>query len=376
MAQKNTVKVPKEKSGMEWPELVSLDFSSKESLTEQLYAKLRRAITGGLLKNGEKIPSIRKLAELCSTSVRVPIAAIARLEQEGLVLQRPRIGCTVVKRGRPDMYGRILIIDAGVAGSFNFDVKRKSLVNALETAGLHVDIITAPQFIPGKPYDTSKIEQALKYSPDLVICESGGVLKTLELLGVPYYASSVLWTPDLRGCIGYSMYTARFVFLEFAADAKRQKIKSALQVRLDGIFHSAKSEFAENSIPMEDMVILPDNNSRPFGDMRRNAYAAVKSRLSAGVKKRPELVYFADDYLAAGGLLAIAELGLKIPRDIKVVALTNCGNEPASCRELTRIEHDPWDQTHIVYAVRRYLKTRRPVGAVLVSPRYIRGETF
>ena len=150
MAQKNTVKVPKEKSDRKWSELVSLDFSSKESLTSQLHAKLHCAITGGSLKTGEKIPGIRKLAKLCSTSVRVPIAAIARLEQEGLVLQRPRIGCTVVKRGRPDMYGRILIIDAGVAGSFNFDVKRKSLVNALETAGLHVDIITAPQFIPRK----------------------------------------------------------------------------------------------------------------------------------------------------------------------------------------------------------------------------------
>jgi DNA-binding LacI/PurR family transcriptional regulator len=124
------------------------------------------------------------------------------------------------------------------------------------------------------------------------------------------------------------------------------------------------------------MVVLSDSNDRPLGALRRKAYAAVKERLSSRVKRRPELVYFADDYIAAGGLLAIAELGLKIPRDIKVVALTNRGNEPASCRELTRIEHDPWDQTHIVYAVRRYLKTRRPVGAVLDSPRYIRGETF
>lgn len=376
MTRKNTAKAPKEKSDRKWSELVSLDFSSKESLTSQLHAKLHCAITGGSLKTGEKIPGIRKLAELCSTSVRVPIAAIARLEQEGLVLQRPRIGCTVVKRGRPYLHGRVLVIDAGVAGSFHPDVKHKSLVNALETAGLHVNFMTAPQFIPGIPYDSSKIEQAVKDPPDLVICDSGGVLETLERLGVPYYAGSVLWTPGMRGCIGYLMYTARSAFLEFAAEAKRQKIRSALQVRLNGISHSAKTEFTEKSIPLEDMVVLSDSNDRPLGDLRRKAYAAVKERLSSRVKRRPELVYFADDYLAAGGLLAIAELGLKIPRDIKVVALTNRGNEPASCRELTRIEHDPWDQTHMVEAVLRYLKTRRPVGAVLDSPRYIRGETF
>ena len=59
------------------------------------------------------------------------------------------------------------------------------------------------------------------------------------------------------------------------------------------------------------------------------------------MKKLPELVYFADDNLALGSLIAFAEQGLRVPNDLFVVSLSNRGSAlPFAC-DLACVEMDP-----------------------------------
>jgi DNA-binding LacI/PurR family transcriptional regulator len=93
--------------------------------------------------------------------------------------------------------------------------------------------------------------------------------------------------------------------------------------------------------------------------------------------RRPDLVYFTDDYLARGGFWALEELGLRVPDDMKVVTLTNYGNAPFYPRPLTRIECNPYrNAASVARLVLRFLRTRRFTGSVVEDVRYIRGETF
>ena len=93
--------------------------------------------------------------------------------------------------------------------------------------------------------------------------------------------------------------------------------------------------------------------------------------------RRPDLVFFGDDYFARGGLWALERCGLRVPEDVKVVTLVNSFNSPFYPKRLTRFEHSPFDEAQkMVQMVMRYFKTGRPPRTVLCDTRYIRGETF
>ena len=93
----------------DWDEADSfrLDRAGSASLSSQLADNLRRAIRNHIFRPGDVLPGIRRLAELCGTSVRVPIQALAELESEGLIKSRARIGSAVARRpaGRLDADG-------------------------------------------------------------------------------------------------------------------------------------------------------------------------------------------------------------------------------------------------------------------------------
>ena len=94
-------------------------------------------------------------------------------------------------------------------------------------------------------------------------------------------------------------------------------------------------------------------------------------------KPRPALVFFSDDYIAMGGLMALAHHGLRIPRDIKVVSFANTGFGPVAPVSLTRLAMDPHrDGKNIASALVSYLQTGRFGSTIVVRPDYIMGCSF
>jgi DNA-binding transcriptional MocR family regulator len=61
-------------------------------LYETLAAQLRGQITSGVLRAGERLPSIRRLAQAHGVSAATAVQACLHLEREGLALARPRSG--------------------------------------------------------------------------------------------------------------------------------------------------------------------------------------------------------------------------------------------------------------------------------------------
>ncbi|MEQ4574023.1 MAG: winged helix-turn-helix domain-containing protein, partial [Gammaproteobacteria bacterium] len=61
-------------------------------LYEALAAQLRGQIAGGVLRAGERLPSIRRLAQAHGVSAATAVQACLQLEREGLASARPRSG--------------------------------------------------------------------------------------------------------------------------------------------------------------------------------------------------------------------------------------------------------------------------------------------
>ena len=76
--------------------------------------------------------------------------------------------------------------------------------------------------------------------------------------------------------------------------------------------------------------------------MSKGGFAAIQEWFASKRGAwRPDVVFFTDDYAAQGGLIALKNLGLRIPEDVAVVSHANKGHGPVWEKPLTRLEMDP-----------------------------------
>jgi len=91
----------------------------------------------------------------------------------------------------------------------------------------------------------------------------------------------------------------------------------------------------------------------------------------------PDVFLFWDDFVAQGALLAFRERRLRIPKDVKIVSLSNRGLGPVYSESLTRFECDASEAGEKVsaYVLALLAKGRLPPVPV-ISPHYVFGATF
>ena len=81
---------------------------------------LRRAIRTGFCRPGDRLPSVRELVAHFDVSNRVPVAAIKKLREEGLVEAAPRNGCVVRHVRMPHWKGHVICIVP--SGEFSYGI--------------------------------------------------------------------------------------------------------------------------------------------------------------------------------------------------------------------------------------------------------------
>jgi DNA-binding transcriptional regulator YhcF (GntR family) len=89
---------------MEWHATESefrVDREDELPLGAQLARKLRSLISAGRIASGERLPSVRKLAELAGVNVNTVRAVYQRLENEGVLVSEQGRGTFVAKRSTP-----------------------------------------------------------------------------------------------------------------------------------------------------------------------------------------------------------------------------------------------------------------------------------
>ena len=93
--------------------------------------------------------------------------------------------------------------------------------------------------------------------------------------------------------------------------------------------------------------------------------------------RKTDLVYFSDDHLCRGALIAFLQTGVRIPEDIRLATWANRGNVPVYAKDLTRLEINPVaDAAKVADACVATLSGGKPVKGVRLDTVFEHGETI
>lgn len=360
-------------------DICRLDFSACGTLASQLADNICRAIAGGNLRPGEKLPSIAKMAELCGTSVRVPREAVRQLENEGVLKGRPRSGLIVLGKKRFVWRGSVLFISYGRQSYFYRGVLFKNIAQRLSEDGWRVDFVNLACGEGGTFKQMEPLNRSLQNGHRLVIGAhlDEKVLLMLRKSGVPYFSITGMGGVDNGAAEGLVALSETKAIAEFAEASGKAGVRHALRVTIDDSDEFFAMPFGELRIGTEDMIVRPDTSISRFENSSRFVFEQVVARLTDRKAAKVDLVYFADDSFTAAGLWALEHVGLRIPDDIRVVTFSNRGNRPFFKVPLACIEHDLMGQAdRIANCMIDFLNGRKCPHRITCSARFVPGATL
>ena len=357
--------------------LVGLGDGVRGTLSDKLAERIREAIAVGEYRPGDSLPTIHELAKRLGTSIKVPEKALQRLAGEGLVRSRPRLGSVVLGDDQFHWRGHILV----VAPSSNYVYMHTMLIGALRAyfaaAGYLVTVVSA-RSASNSHVDQKPLRHALRGAVRLVVTlsENNLVLDAINESGVLYVAVCGRAVKS-KGCVGSIPFSCAPAISQFARRCIARGVHSVAVVgQTRRSVADAARQIAAAGIKVVQVVTGDaDGFSRPEA-VSRGAMLTF-ARLLESRDRLPDVFLFRDDWVCSGALLAILEAGLSVPRDMKVVTLSNKGLGPIYSKPFTRLEvdHDAYSRT-IARAVLDYLEGKPFPKGLVLSPEYVEGETF
>jgi len=359
-----------------------LDRSSGD-LAIQLAKRIEVAVNGGELRPGERLPTVAQWADALGVSVFVPRRAMEMLAKRGVLDVKRHVGASVSWQYAQQQRKKVIYLSVDRGDIWARSVFSFRLGEELRKAGYGYErvIIAAHGSIgrhSAQNFSMAPLDDALRGGVSFawVECSSEWVTEPLREAGVPFAVAD-------SGCDSYP--GAVDVFRTDGA-----KLASALVARLKAAHVSTvalvgpgpeitdhfSSHLYASGIGFRKINIDLGGRPRSCVQWQRQAMKTFDELLSRGRKWLPDALFFSDDGIASGALLAMSRHGVETPRDVKVITMSNKGQEPVYFRQLARFENDPERNAVNVarYIVAR-LRGRSPRPPDL-SRRFVAGDTL
>lgn len=357
----------------------SINRNDARSLLRQVTDGLRLAIADGYYRCGDLLPSSRDLAPALGVSKIVTEAALKRLAAEGLVESRPRVGTVVRDKSAKQWLGHIVLVCPELdAGPFQ-TAMGEALRTRLNKAGyLFTRATVEGDGAEGGKYDFSLLDAALARSVDLaiVLYDRPAIFRHLARLRVPFAVVADMNSAP-AGAVGLVRSDYAAAVPDFVKACVAARIRKVVQFRLSGIMCDAAPALRERGIAVTTVSVKPDSAKGWYVASEEAGLAGVMRYAKSHKFERDDLVFFASDHMASGGLLALAGMGLSAPGGIRVATWSNAGLGPVYFRDLSRMEMDP---AHcgktVAEAAIVFAKTRAFPAGVSFGPRWHDGETM
>ena len=351
----------------------TLDRSRHGGLVGQLADALCNAVETGYYAPGDMLPPTRDLAEILGVSRVVAIRAMHRLADRRLIVQRPHSGSVVCAKARPLWKGQVLLVSTPGIGNADDDPMRIILRDSLIEEGYLPIVATVPRIGEDKP-EFSFLDTVMRQQATLVVLldDKRDVAHWLSKRGAPF-----VWLTDsgtrLKNCVGTIRIRNDLALGEFVEHCRRAGVKQVMQVKVwrNGLdIAPALKRIGVNVTTLK----VPPSKDEWKGFSLANWAAAEFTQRAASL---PKLVFFQDDHLTTGALLALAKAGVEIPRDVRIVSWANRDYGPVSLVPLTRMEMNCKAAGETVASsVLEYFHTGKFPAGVVIGPQYIRGESF
>ena len=322
----------------------ALDANGRDSLTNQLVDGIKSAIDAGVYRQGDRLPTWRQLSAELGVSDRVPRDAMRRLQREGYVVARPRLGCMAAKPAGEKRWKGTVAVVYYEADEVAYHMSR--LVGEMRRRLAMAGYLLLPVSVRSSErneFDFCVAQMIFRFKVDLavVLCNHICVSRWIDELGIPFVAPQ--FYEKLLHCIGTVRGSSLALALAaFATHCRSAGIHTVLEVGfcLPSSF-SVCEVLAPQGIDVERWRISPMAGRERREGVREAAYAAFCRRFGSKHHCIPDLIVFTDDVVASGAFLALEHLRVAIPQDVRVMTLANEGDLPVSVASPTCILNRP-----------------------------------
>ena len=334
-------------------------------IPEQLAARLRARILGGKHRPGEKMPSARKLAVEFGVSVSTLRAAEAILMHEGRLAGHPRSGVRVCPAGacfRVGVLSELNLLSTDCC--YHRDLANHTL-RLLRACGMAATLYCG-SLRPGESSDAPTC-------PEFWDALEHGRLDAVVVIDAPateawYWSMQNLPVPAVGTFTSFPMEDNALCMIVPGLRALRAHGASRIAMltwergRAFPVFEQALAALGLVSGPSwiggEFNPALPGSGWEAFRD------------IWTAEPEKPDGLLVTDDVLFRDAALAIAELGIDVPGELKVATLANSSlSLPAVAIPHTRFEFDPMtDAQALVDLLERRLAGEAPPAEPVRRP--------
>ena len=341
---------------------------------------IRQEMADGRHRAGDLLPPVEELCARFGAATFAVRRALHLLRDEGLVAITKHVGAIVTDKAAFAWKGHVAFIHTSTSASYFNQRLAIRLTQRFNEAGWTMHSVFLEAQREGR-IDTAPLRRHVLsgLSFAIVLSEFRQIAELLDRAGVPYvivngYARDF---PNARAVIRES--TAE-CYGELIRVMKERNVRTIQEFdynrRMDRYF---KAQFTAAGISVR-RVLAEYDNERPhsLSDARSCGHQAVARFLAnrANSVRLPDVILFDDDYLAAGGIVAMLEAGLRIPDDVRVVTYSNRGNEFAAAVTLARIENDPDTSAEAVANYVLALLAGRRAAVPRLKLRFVPGESL
>ncbi|MBQ2630293.1 MAG: GntR family transcriptional regulator [Kiritimatiellae bacterium] len=320
----------------------TIDRSQWGALVDQMTDGLRRAIRTGFYKPGDRLPSVRELVAHFGVSNRVPVAAIKKLCEEGLVDAAPRNGCVVRHARMPHWKGHVMCIVP--SGDFSYGIMM--MVERIRTVIFRANYLFTQVTVPrGKSghLDMGVLDYHFRQPVDIAVLldDDKRLCSRLTKAEIPF----VNVDGECGGtCIGTFRHDFEDAFRAFVLSCRECGVKRVIRVaKMTGHWKQLSRILDDEGIEDEEWNLSPRRQGEGRLEILRDtAYRAFASRIVEGSEWLPDAFVFTDDYLATGAVAALLEAGVRFPKDVRIATLSNRGNHPVIPGVFGCFEFDPF----------------------------------
>lgn len=362
--------------------VIPFSLDGKSGKTAQMVDGIRAAIDKRFWKPGDRLPTAAEFAKALGTGGFVPRTALRQLADEGVITLKKHAGAFVAHAYAPKPSHRIAFITSSSRESYYENVHAFALQELLERAGHELVHITLPRALePCGADELTALQRQLARGLDFAVCFTGSreVARLLDLAGVGYI---------YEGGTGRDFPNAASVFnLELdsedcgerlAAHWTAAKVKNVLVVDFEHIMpRTVLSALTKAGMTLRRLIVPHPARDAYLHDIQQAGLDAVAEFFAREKNRRrpPDAVFFYDDYLTSGGLIALAATGLRIPEEMRVATLANRGHGPVWFKPLTRLEYDPVGNARLIGDYVLGLLEKRAPDPPTLRLEFILGET-
>ena len=351
--------------------------------SHHLAQAIREAIAAGRWQPGQLLPTAAEFQSTLRTGGYVPRTALRQLADEGVIILKKHVGAVVAPRkADAQQRRRVAFITSGKRESYYENVHAFALQQIFEQADWElVHIQTSRIKEDGDATDLSSLKSHLELGLEFAICftESRAVAKTLDAAHVRYVyeGGSGREFPNAVATINLEI-ESQVCMEELAAHWKLHKVKDILVVDFEHVMpRNAIASFVQSGMRFRRLIVRPPRDRNYLQDIQQAGLDAVAKFFSTERNRTnpPDAIFFYDDYLAAGGLIALAATGLRVPEDIRVATLANKGLGPVWFKPLTRLEYDPVENARLIGDYVLKLLAGKKATPPALQLKFIEGKT-